>query len=146
MIQFPLKFMLNETISILMGHLLQLVISVAVTKPLLPSSLNRAIAIINFVRRFQKFHRRHNGLVEKYNVSLKKLLQKGIAELEFYGDLVYRFRKKNMEKSKRIGYNLNIIRNTAYLDFNPVTVYSYACFTLKCKAADRASGSMTTSS
>ena len=32
-------------------------------------------------------------LVEKYSVSLKTLLQQGISEPEFYGDLVYRFRK-----------------------------------------------------
>ena len=35
---------------------------------------------------FSKFYRRHSGLVEKYIVSLKKLLQQGISELEFYGD------------------------------------------------------------
>ena len=39
-----------------------------------------------------KFHCRHSGSVEKYNVSLKKLLQQGISESELYGDLVYRFR------------------------------------------------------
>ena len=43
---------------------------------------------------FSEFYRRHTALVEKYNVSLKTLLQQGISEPEFYGDLVYRFRKK----------------------------------------------------
>ena len=33
-----------------------------------------------------KIYRRHGGLVEKYNVSLRKLLQQGISEPEFYGD------------------------------------------------------------
>ena len=42
---------------------------------------------------FSNFCRRHSGLVEKYNVSLRKLLQQGISEPEFYGDLVYRIRK-----------------------------------------------------
>ena len=42
---------------------------------------------------FSKFYRRHSELVEKYNVSLRKLLQQGISESEFYGDLVYRIRK-----------------------------------------------------
>ena len=42
---------------------------------------------------FSKFYRRHSGLVEKYNVSLRKLLQQEISEPEFYGDLVYRIRK-----------------------------------------------------
>ena len=36
--------------------------------------------------------------MEKYNASLRKLLQKGISEPEFYGDLVYRIRK-NVGKS-----------------------------------------------
>ena len=43
---------------------------------------------------FSKFYRRHSALVEKYSVSLKTLLQQGMSEPEFYGDLVYRFRKK----------------------------------------------------
>ena len=42
---------------------------------------------------FSKFCRRHSGLVEKYNVSLRKLLQEVISEPEFYGDLFYRIRK-----------------------------------------------------
>ena len=41
-----------------------------------------------FRRAFSKFYCRHSGLVEKYNVSLKKRLQQGISEPEFYGDLV----------------------------------------------------------
>ena len=43
---------------------------------------------------FSKFYRRQSALLEKYSVSLKTLLQQGISEPEFYGDLVYRFRKK----------------------------------------------------
>ena len=43
---------------------------------------------------FSKFYRRHSALVEKYSVNLKTLLRQGISEPEFYGDLMYRFRKK----------------------------------------------------
>ena len=43
---------------------------------------------------FSKFYRRHSALLEKYSVSLKTLLQQGISEPEFYGDLVYRFRQE----------------------------------------------------
>ena len=43
---------------------------------------------------FSKFYRRYSALVEKYNVGLKTLLQQGISEPEFYGDLVNRFIKK----------------------------------------------------
>ena len=38
---------------------------------------------------FSKFYRRHFELIEKYHVSLKKLMQHGICNPEFYGDLVY---------------------------------------------------------
>ena len=43
---------------------------------------------------FSKFYRRHSGLVEKYNVSLRKLLRQGISQIEFYCNLVCRIRKK----------------------------------------------------
>ena len=42
---------------------------------------------------FSKFYRRHFELVEKYHVSLKKLMQQGICNPGFYGDLVYNLRK-----------------------------------------------------
>ena len=42
---------------------------------------------------FSKFHRRHFDLVSKFSVGLKSLLQQGLSEPEFYGDLVYKFRK-----------------------------------------------------
>ena len=87
---------------------------------------------------FTKFYRRHSGLVENYNVSLKKLLQQGIAEPDFYVDLVYRMRK-NMGKSNfseqfrklisrytKIGYDLDIVRQSACPVVNPITVDSYA--------------------
>ena len=42
---------------------------------------------------FSKFYRRHFDIVSKYNVGLKILLLQGLSEPEFYGDLVYKFRK-----------------------------------------------------
>ena len=42
---------------------------------------------------FSKFYRRHYELVSKFNVGLKKLLHQGLSEPEFYGDLVYKFKK-----------------------------------------------------
>ena len=72
---------------------------------------------------FSKFYRRHSALVEKYNVGLKILLQQGMSEPEFYGDLVYRFRKivgksnfseqfrKLINRYKRLGYSLDIMRS-----------------------------------
>ena len=42
---------------------------------------------------FLKFYRRHFDIVAKCNVGLKTLLLQGLSEPEFYGDLVYKFRK-----------------------------------------------------
>ena len=42
---------------------------------------------------FSKFYRRHYELVSKFNVGLKTLLQQGLSEPEFYGGLVYKFKK-----------------------------------------------------
>ena len=44
---------------------------------------------------FSKFYRRHFDIVTKYNVGFKRLIHQGLSEPEFYGDLVYKFRKKN---------------------------------------------------
>ena len=43
---------------------------------------------------FSKFYRRHYELVSKFSVGLKTLLHQGLSEPEFYGDLVYKFKKK----------------------------------------------------
>ena len=68
-----------------------------------------------------KFYRRHYELVSKFSVGLKTLLLQGISEPEFYGDLIYKFKKnvgradisdqfrKIIVRYKRIGYNINIM-------------------------------------
>ena len=42
---------------------------------------------------FSKFYRRHYELVSKFSVGLKTHLHQGLSEPEFYGDLVYKFKK-----------------------------------------------------
>ena len=42
---------------------------------------------------FSKFYHRHSELIVKYNIGLKTLLQQGILEPIFYGDLVYKFKR-----------------------------------------------------
>ena len=42
---------------------------------------------------FSKFYYRHSELIVKYNIGLKTLLQQGISEPLFYGDLVYKFKR-----------------------------------------------------
>ena len=69
--------------------------------------------------RFRRFFRRHYELISKFKVCLKSLLQQGLSEPEFYGDLVYKLRKivsradfsnqlrKVIMRYKRIRYNCN---------------------------------------
>ena len=42
---------------------------------------------------FSKFYHRHSELMVKYSIGLKTLLQHGISEPIFYGDLVYKFKR-----------------------------------------------------
>ena len=39
------------------------------------------------------YYRRHYELISKFNVGPKTLLREGLSEPEFYGDLVYKFKK-----------------------------------------------------
>ena len=155
---------------------------------------------------FSKFYRRHYELVSKFNVRLKTRLHQGLSEPEFYGDLVYKFKKivgradfsdqfrkiivrykrkrddfdfdivnfpfldglsepefygdlvykfkKNVGRAdfsdrfrkiivryKRIGYNMNIMRQSACLVFNPITVNNFASL-FNCTPVGQASDSM----
>ena len=105
---------------------------------------------------FSKFYRRHFELIEKNHVSLKKLMQQGICNPEFYGDLVYKFKKiignpnfsnllkRIVNRFKRAGYSFDIMRQTACLVFNPIMVEGYAAL-FSCTAVVQASDSMTAS-
>ena len=98
---------------------------------------------------FSKFYLKHSELIVKYNIGLKTLLQQGISEPIFYGDLVYKFKrivvkpnfsdqfKKIVKRYIRVGYNL-----IACLVLNPVTVYSYG-FLFNCTTVGQASDSLT---
>ena len=90
---------------------------------------------IYFERLFQSFI----ADTINYNVSLKKLLQQCISESEFYGDLVYRFRKiveksyfsEQFRKSvnncyRSIGYNLDIMRQIACQVVSSIMADSYS--------------------
>ena len=73
--------------------------------------------------------------------------------MEFYGDLVYKFKKivgraefsdqfrKIIVRYKRIGYNKDIMRQSACLVFNPITVNNFASL-FNCTPVGRASDSM----
>ena len=73
----------------------------------------------------------------KYNIELKTLMQQGISEPTFNGDLVFKFKrivgkpnfsdqfKQIVKRYIRVGYNLDIMRQSACLVLNPITVHSY---------------------
>ena len=98
---------------------------------------------------FSKFCRRHFDLVSKYNAGLKTFLLHGLSEPEFYGDLVYKFRKiigkydfpyhfkKIIVRYKKIGYNIDVLRQTACLVVNPIKVNSFA-YLFDCTTVGRA--------
>ena len=102
---------------------------------------------------FSKFYRRHFELFSKYNTGLRSLLQKGLSEPEFYGDLVYKFRKlvgktefsdrfkKSIRRYKRIGYKIDVMRQSACLVVNPITVNNFAVL-FKCTPVGQGSDSM----
>ena len=55
-------------------------------KALTAKRLRQGYRYFKLRKAFSKYYRRHSALLEKYSVSLKTLLQQGIAEPEFYGD------------------------------------------------------------
>ena len=84
---------------------------------------------------------------------IKSLLHQGLSEPKFYSDLVYRLKKimvrtdfsdqfrKIIIRHKRIGYDLNVMRQSACLVINPITVDNFAAF-FNSTLVDRASDSM----
>ena len=102
---------------------------------------------------FSKFYRTHYELISKFNVGTKTLSREGLSEPEFNGDLVYKFKKligrndfsfqfrKIITRYRRIGYNVNVMRQSACLDFNPITVDNHAAF-FNCTSVGRASDSV----
>ena len=88
--------------------------------------------------------------MSKYNVELKTLLLQGLSEPEFYGDLVHKFRKiigqydfpyhlkKMIVLYKKIGYNIDVLRQSACLVVNPIQVNNFA-YVFDCTTVGRAS-------
>ena len=73
--------------------------------------------------------------------------------VDFYGDLVYKLKKivgsnnfsaqftKIISHYKKIGYNINVLQQTACLVVNPITVGNFA-FLFNCTLVGRTSDSM----
>ena len=90
--------------------------------------------------------------MSKYNVGLKTLLLQGLSKSEFYGDLVYKFRKlirknnfpyhfkKIIVRNKKIGYNINDMQQKACLVVDPVKINSFAyMYLFNCTTVGRTS-------
>ena len=102
---------------------------------------------------FSKFYRRYYDLISKFQVGLKSLLRQGLSEPDFYGDLVYKLKKivgsnnflaqfiKIISHYKKIGYNINVLQQTACLVVNPITVGNFA-FLFNCTPMGRITDSM----
>ena len=86
----------------------------------------------------------------KYNVGLKTLFLQGLSEPEFYGDLVYKFRKtigrydfpyhfkKIIIRYKTIDHNIDVLHQTACLVVNPIKVTNFA-YLFDCTTVGRTS-------
>ena len=102
---------------------------------------------------FSKFYRRYYDLISKFQVGLKSLLRHGLSEPEFYEDLVYKLKKivgfnnfsaqfiKIISHYKKIGYNINVLQQTACLVVTPITVSNFALF-FDCTPVGRTSDSL----
>ena len=92
-------------------------------------------------------------MISKFQVGLKSLLRQGLSEPDFYGDLVYKLKKivgsnnfsaqfiKIISHYKKIGYDINVLQQTACLVVNPITVGNFA-FLFNCTPVGRTSDSI----
>ena len=83
-----------------------------------------------FCKTFSKFYRRYYDLISNFKVGLKSFLHQWLSEPEFFGDLVYKLKKivgsnnfsvlfiKIISHYKKIGYNINVLQQTACLVVN----------------------------
>ena len=83
-------------------------------------------------------------MISKFKAGLKSLLRQELSEPEFYGDLIYKLKKivgsnnfsaqfiKIISHYKKIGYNINVLQQTACLVVNQITVGNFA-FLFNCK-------------
>ena len=107
----------------------------------------------NLRKAFSKLYRRYYDLISKFQVGLKSLLRQKLSEPYFYGGLVYKLKKivgsnnfsaqfiKIISHYKKIGYNINVLQQTACLVVNPITVGNFA-FLFNCTSVGRTSDSI----
>ena len=112
--------------------------------------------IVNFpfkIRKaFSKFYHRHPEFIVKYNIKNSSATRH--IRTYILRNLVYKFKrivgksnfsdqfKKIVKRYIRVGYNFDIMRQSAGLVLNPITVYSYD-FLFNCTTVGQASDSLT---
>ena len=104
--------------------------------------LKQGYRYLKLRKTFSKFYRRYYDLISKFQVGLKSFLRHGLSEPEFYGDLVYKLKKIVGSKKfsaqfikiichyKKIGYNINILQQTACLVGGQINHGLQLCFPL----------------
>ena len=114
--------------------------------------LNQGYRYHKLLKTFSKFYRRYYDLISKFQVGLKSLLHQGLSETEFYGELLYRLKKNVCSNNfsaqfikiiihyKKIGYNINLLQQTACLVVNPITFGNFG-FLFNCTSVGRTSDS-----
>ena len=103
---------------------------------------------------FSKFYRRYYDLISKFQTGLNLFCAKDCQKPEFKGDLVYKLKKivgsynfsaqfiYIISHYKKIGYNINVLQQTACLVVNPITVGNFAFF-FNCTLVGQTSDSIT---
>ena len=102
---------------------------------------------------FSIFYRRYYDLISKFQIGLKSLLRQELLEPEFYGYYVYKLNKiigsdnfsvqfiKIISYYKKIGFNINVLQQTACLVVNPIMVGNFD-FLFNCTPVGETSDSM----
>ena len=124
---------------VLLEHLAMLLTSTLTINCLLTQKLlKQGYRYHKLHKTFSKFYRRYYDLISKFKVGLKSFLRQGLLEPYFYGDLVYKLKKivgsnnfsaqfiKIISHYKKIGYNINVLQQTACLVVNLITVGNFA--------------------
>ena len=138
---------------VLLEHLAMFLTSTLAIKLLTQKLLKQGHQYHKLRKTFSKFYRRYYDLISKFQVRLKSLLRQGLSKPDFYGDLVYKLKKivgsnnfsaqfiKIISHYKMIGYNINVLQQTACLMVNPITVGNFA-FLFNCTPVGRTSDYM----
>ena len=107
-----------------------------------------------FRKTFSKFYRRYYDLISNFQFGLKSLFLQGLLEPELCGVLVCKLKKivgsnnftaqfiKIIPYYKNIGYNINVLQQTACLVVNPIMIGNFA-FPFNCTPVGKTSDSMT---